>query len=284
MDTFVQLTDEEKRITFDEASARLGLPAASVEKDFWVCWTLKVLFGLDGIGDSLVFKGGTSLSKAYKLIERFSEDIDVVIDRERLGFGGDHSPEEGGTPTQTKKRLKALKKACHAFIWKELEPSLRQAISRAEVSEFELSADENDKDDYSILFAYPSVYPELVGGYLRRAVKIELGARSDTWPVNHCDITPYAADALTDYFHEPSCRVSTIAAERTCLDKMFLLHEENGKPAEKTKKERMSRHYYDLFKLIEAGVANRAIRDEALLERPPPKETLNAFPSYVWEG
>ncbi len=102
MNSFAQLSEEERRVAFDETAAALNLPAVSVEKDFWVCWALSVLFGLEGIGEHLVFKGGTSLSKAYKLVERFSEDIDIVIDRETLGFGGQDSPEAAPSKKQIK--------------------------------------------------------------------------------------------------------------------------------------------------------------------------------------
>jgi predicted nucleotidyltransferase component of viral defense system len=91
MDTFLQLPLKERRVYFEQAEAMRGLPAAALEKDFWVCWILRELFQLPGIGERLIFKGGTSLSKAWGLIERFSEDIDLVIDRESLGFGGENT-------------------------------------------------------------------------------------------------------------------------------------------------------------------------------------------------
>jgi predicted nucleotidyltransferase component of viral defense system len=92
------------------------LDPASVEKDFWVCWTLRELFSLPGIGAQLTFKGGTSLSKGWRLIERFSEDIDVVIDRAFLGFSGDLSPERAVTRKQQDQRLDALKAACSSAV------------------------------------------------------------------------------------------------------------------------------------------------------------------------
>ena len=87
MDDFVKLNPEERRIFFEGTSAPRNMQAQIVEKDFWVCWTLKELFRLPTIGEHLIFKGGTSLSKVFKIIERFSEDIDVSIDRTFLGFG-----------------------------------------------------------------------------------------------------------------------------------------------------------------------------------------------------
>jgi len=92
MDGFLNLSADDRRVAFHEAEARLRLRASSIEKDFWVCWTLRELFRLPQWGAHLTFKGGTSLSKAWQLIERFSEDIDVVIDRDFLGFGGEQDP------------------------------------------------------------------------------------------------------------------------------------------------------------------------------------------------
>lgn len=267
MNTLAMLSDEERRIVFDEASALLGLPAISVEKDFWVCWMLKTMFGLEGVGESLVFKGGTSLSKAYGLIQRFSEDIDIVVDREKLGFLDDRDPEAAPSRKQRRKRMGELREACGHFVKDTLAPTLEKAIAMNEVQNYELSFDDQDVDGQTLLFRYPSVYAVDVVQYLRRDVKIELGARSDTWPVNSKDITPYAAEVLPDSFHEPSCRVRTIAAERTFLDKVFLLHEENLRPSDRTKKERLSRHYYDLYSLLQAGIGKRALEEKGLIAR-----------------
>jgi hypothetical protein len=109
MEPFVTLTADARARLCDEAQARIGLPAASIEKDFWVCWTLRELFLEPEWGQHLVFKGGTSLSKAWKLIERFSEDIDIVIDRTFLGFGGAESPEPGTSRKMKERRLDGLK-------------------------------------------------------------------------------------------------------------------------------------------------------------------------------
>jgi predicted nucleotidyltransferase component of viral defense system len=92
MNTFLKLPADERRLAFQQVEAQMGLQAVSVEKDLWVCWTLQTLFAMPRIGDHLTFKGGTSLSKAWKFIQRFSEDIDLVVDKNVLGFGGDAAP------------------------------------------------------------------------------------------------------------------------------------------------------------------------------------------------
>src|SRR5579862_8501226 len=103
MNTFIKKSSEEKAQAFKEAEQPLGIPARIIEKDFWVCWTLKELFALPEHGTRLTFKGGTSLSKGWKLIARFSEDIDVVIDRDSLGFPGERL---------SRGQLEKLKEAC----------------------------------------------------------------------------------------------------------------------------------------------------------------------------
>src|SRR3989304_9563695 len=128
MDSFIKRTADEQRLYFEQAQSRLGLPPASIEKDFWVCWTLWKLFNLPEWGKNLVFKGGTSLSKGWDLIKRFSEDIDVVDNRDFLGFGGDKSPDKAPSEKQRKTRPRDLKKACHEHITSKLMPALERCF------------------------------------------------------------------------------------------------------------------------------------------------------------
>ena len=131
MDEFIRQPSEERRVYFEQTAARMRLSPQIVEKDFWVCWTLKELFGLPDIGGTLIFKGGTSLSKIYRMIERFSEDIDVSLDRGSLGFGGESDPEAGGSakdqykPDRDDRRhLRRLPTTMRA-IWSSTEPPVR---------------------------------------------------------------------------------------------------------------------------------------------------------------
>ncbi len=115
MTSLLKITDDRRKQIFEQTAARMNLAEIAVEKDFWVCWTLDKLFQLS-FGRHLTFKGGTSLSKVWKLIDRFSEDIDITIHREALGFGGDNAPHAAPTKNQRKKRLDALKAQCEQFI------------------------------------------------------------------------------------------------------------------------------------------------------------------------
>ncbi len=135
------------------------MEAVIVEKDFWVCWTLKELFRLPAIGEHLIFKGGTSLSKVFKVIERFSEDIDVSIDRAFLGFGGANEPEAGGSNKEKQRRIEALKAACQQKIANELLPALgsgHQGERCARRRQWSLRSDDEDPDQQTLLFDYPT--------------------------------------------------------------------------------------------------------------------------------
>src|SRR5690349_16210716 len=105
MDAYVRMRSEDRRLACLKVMEEKRLQAASVDKDFWVCWMLRELFGLRDIGDHVTFKGGTSLSKAWGLIERFSEDIDLVVDKEALGFADDASPEKAPRRKQRQRRI-----------------------------------------------------------------------------------------------------------------------------------------------------------------------------------
>lgn len=269
MDNFLKQSIEHRRLAFQQTAEALGISIQSVEKDFWVCWTLRELFALPELGEQLTFKGGTSLSKAWHLIHRFSEDIDLTIGREYLGFGGEQSPEEAPSNKQQSKRLKALKAASQQAIMERLLPALSARIGSAFPPDFKwtLAPDDTDADGQTLLFRYPVVVPIAISRYIRPEVKIEMGARSDTWPADSVVIRPFVAENFPQAMPSADCPVQVLAAERTFWEKAMLLHELRGRPAGKTIRPRMARHYYDLWCLIGAGVAARAMRDTDLYRR-----------------
>lgn len=258
---------ERRRRFCDEAQAKLSLRAASIEKDFWVCWTLREIFSLPGCGSHLTFKGGTSLSKAWKLIERFSEDIDVVLDRGFIGFGGDKSPEAAASNKQREKRLEALKLACQKRIRDSLKPELEERFQGVlpKGMQWSLVDDTDDADGQTLLFHFPSAYGDTA--YVRPVVKIELGARSDTEPCGLPQIQPYLKEAFPGMFGGGSFAIRTVEPERTFWEKAMLLHEETFRKSASGPKERLARHYYDVWCLITKGVAEKAITDLELFNR-----------------
>jgi hypothetical protein len=242
------------------------LSEVAVEKDYWVCWTLDKLFRLPKWGKHLTFKGGTSLSKGWKLIERFSEDIDIVINRGALGFDGENAPETAPSRKQTKKRLDGLRLACQECVEGAVLPALHAAISGEIPASpaWELINDPGDPDHQTLLFRYPTAFAE-GGTYLRRTVKIEMGARSDTEPSVPIEITPYISEVFPDLLPDAKVAVCAVVPKRTFWEKAMLLHEETFRPDDSARrKEYMARHYYDLYRLIEAGVGDEAAADLAL--------------------
>ncbi|MBE3112439.1 MAG: nucleotidyl transferase AbiEii/AbiGii toxin family protein [Acidobacteria bacterium] len=119
---FARLALEERIPYFQEVANRRGLTRLIVEKDFWVCFVLRLLFSTPVLADKFVFKGGTSLSKVFGIIKRFSEDIDLSVDPEWLGFGGDGRPDAAPSRSQFEKRLKKLNDACATAVEERVQP------------------------------------------------------------------------------------------------------------------------------------------------------------------
>ncbi len=281
MNSFLRLPADRRRLAFRQVDAEMGLQAFSVEKDFWVCWTLRELFALPGIGEHLTFKGGTSLSKAWKLIERFSEDIDLVVDKEVLGFGGDAGPDRVAGNKQRKTRIAALMTACRAWVQDSLQPSLAARIAATLGPDgWTLEVDPDMPDGQCLLFRYPSVFPPDAAGYVPPRVKIELGARSDDWPHQVKPVEPYVIALFPALDANASAAVRVLSAERTFWEKACLLHEETFRPAGKPRKLRMARHYYDLWCLLRGGIGESALADMALFARVA--EHRKIFFRHAW--
>lgn len=276
MDGVATLPAEERALLFTEAAARRGVLPVVIEKDFWVCWTLKRLFALPDIGSHLIFKGGTSLSKVFGVIERFSEDIDLSINRAYLGFGGEHEPERAGGKNKVQGRIEELVEASRAKVTGELLPALRDSFADVlgrgteDAGRTDWGIAQDEKEPQDLYFTYPRHVSSSVwegSDYLRPVVKIEMGARADHWPAGEYSITPYAAELFPDYFSEPSCLVKVLEGERTFWEKATILHTEYHRPEGKATAERVSRHYYDLHRLVAGGIAENALKRLDLLDR-----------------
>src|SRR6185503_21193932 len=249
MDSVLQLAPRQRSELFIAAAQKSGIDVAVMEKDFWVCWTLKELFSLPVIGQNLIFKGGTSLSKIFKVINRFSEDIDVSIERGFLGYGGTNEPEAGASNKEKQRRVEALMAACHYKIANELMPALNSTIHAKvpRTDQWSLRSDEADPDKQTLLFDYPSSLPPAESGYVRRSVKIEMGARSDHWPCEMKPVTPYVAEQFPQGFRQATCEVKVLSVARTFWEKATILHAEFHRPESKSTPVRLSRHYCDFY-------------------------------------
>jgi hypothetical protein len=240
-----------------------------MEKDFWVCWIIRRLFDPPLVED-MVFKGGTSLSKIYNAIERFSEDVDLSIPRAMLGFRGAHDLTPGISRTKRDLLLAEMRDACDRHVSGTLCESLTERIattlSSAPMSVWSL--DVADGDLSTLLFQYP---PALLaaaygaGGYIRPIIRLEFGGRNDVWPAEVHAIRPYCLEEFPTLSTNPSCDVNVLAAERTFWEKATLLHAEYHRPESSRRPDRVSRHYSDLARLTRSDIGKRAIEQLDLL-------------------
>jgi hypothetical protein len=240
MQQWLQLTDKEKIEVYTEIAARTGMTPQAVEKDWWVTTTLNLVFSTTP-AEHLVFKGGTSLSKAWDLIERFSEDIDLALDRKYLGFEGPM------TPTQVKK----LRKVSYKYISEVFYPELAKLFEQNGMPvELRLrQSKDSDQDPLIIEIYYPHVFE--YNQYIEPRVLVEIGSRSLREPFSHRSIASLVAKHFPELpFADTPFEIATVNPERTLLEKVFLLHEEFQKPTENIRVERLSRHLYDIDRLI----------------------------------
>lgn len=254
MDKIAGLPATQRNELFSETAARRGMTPAIVEKDFWVTWILDKLFAHPDLSRILMFKGGTSLSKVFGLIERFSEDIDLILDWNTL-TGED--PEASRSKTQQQKFNDQLNEQAQVFIAGELLQHLSASV--APVCRCTLDT----KDPHVLNLRYPAAFSD---EYLRPEIRLEIGPLASWLPFDEYIIRPYAAEAFPAIFNRSECRVKAIKAERTFWEKATILHQEAYRPEGKVQAPRYSRHYYDLAKMFRSSAKVAALEDISLLE------------------
>ncbi len=259
---WLKLTDTQRKQTIGVAEQASGIFAKAIEKDWWVTVVLRALFQ-SKYGDKMVFKGGTSLSKSWKLVSRFSEDIDIALDPSAFGIEYMKEP--------SKTFVTKLKKKGSLFTSNELKTELENQLAGLgmpagiiSIEAAPLKADMPDTDPQTLFVKYNSLYE--ANPYLADEVKVEVSARSALLPADKTSVQsilhefnpqPAYAETLFD--------TETAAPRKTFLEKFFLLHEEFGKPDKsKIRTERMSRHLYDLHKMIDSPFADEALDDTEL--------------------
>lgn len=282
MDSVAKISSRERAQLFETAEARHTprIAAPIIEKDFWVCWTLHRLFEVLQFHPQLIFKGGTSLSKVFNVIERFSEHVDLSLSRRDLGFATDRDPEQIGiTNKERRRRLDDLAAHCQQVVLSKLLPALRKDFATIlGTSGWTVALDVADPQ--TVVFSYPVSNLSGALAYVRPAIRLEMGARSDDWPAIDAELKPYAADDFPGMFVAPTCKVRTLAAERTFWEKATLLHAEYHLPSDKPSKERLSRHYYDLYCLCRHALGHQALKSGDLLKRVVKHKSL--FFAQAW--
>lgn len=252
MDRVARFSEQERRDLFSETAAQKGTTPAVVEKDFWVTWVLKQLFGDSQLSSLLMFKGGTSLSKVYGLIERFSEDIDLILDWRELS-------DEDPLAERSKSKQDRLNKAINEKALDYIENQLIESITRVLGGVCRCEA---DTDPFVIKVNYPAAFSDT---YLRPEVRLEIGPLASWLPYEQRTISCYAAETFPDLFEQPKCDVKVIKAERTFWEKATILHHEANRPEGNEQPPRYSRHYYDLAKMAQSAVKDAALADPSLL-------------------
>lgn len=274
MKNIASLSKNDRKALFRNTAGKLGLTEAVVEKDFWVSFALDYLFHRSPIKDSIVFKGGTSLSKGFGLISRFSEDIDITIDWRVLGYGK-REPLEERSKSKQKEFNEGVRTGLEDYLRNTLCPAIKEGISKEIGSEADIHVSEQDKDEGTIIFAYPKLF-EAAG--ILTEIRMEFGALSALSPSERKTIRPYVAEYYPNLFEQKDTDVRMISPIRTFWDKATILHQEANRPMDKRMPSRYSRHYYDLYCMAKTYVKDAALSNIALLEEVV-KMKMRFYPS-----
>ena len=253
--------EDERAELFAETAERKGLPEAIIEKDFWVCWMLKQLFAIEALSGRLLFKGGTSLSKIFHAINRFSEDIDLAVDYVALGFTGERDPRrEDISKTKRAAILAEMMIACQQYIGSEfleaLQTRCQEILGTADAWSLEVS----EQDPNMVRFRYPSAAPRALT-YVVPQVVLELGTHAEFVPRDRFTIRSFAAEEFPEVVADGDVAVVALLAKRTFWEKATILHAEYHRPSEKPLPDRYSRHYYDVAMLAQGPIRAEALAD-----------------------
>lgn len=256
-----KLPDKARSELFRNVADKMGLKDAIVEKDFWVCFTLDYLFHRCPYKDSITFKGGTSLSKAFHLISRFSEDIDLILDWRELGYAKEEPWEKRSNTKQDAFNKEANARA-EIFLADKFSPAIKAELSQELGIEANIYIDENDKQ--TIIFAYPRLFAD---ASTLQIIRLEIGALAAWTPSKMAKITPYAATYYPQIFAQKDTSVLTVMPERTFWEKATILHQEANRPSHLAMPQRYSRHYYDLYRMAQTPTKDAAFAQIDLLQK-----------------
>ena len=258
MNNYWNLGDNPKRIVLEQTATKVGLPVESVEKDLWVTAVLECVFSLP-YADKFVFKGGTSLSKVWNHIERFSEDIDLAIDRSQFGFEGD----------LTIRQIKKLRKKSSLFVKEQVATDLKKTLESSGLAKWcEVESEEDGEGDETypeprkIFVRYIPLIPITVG-YVKPVVMLEIGSRSLLEPFEYKSVDSLICRTTKIETSTRAVNIPTAVPEKTFLEKAFLLHELFSTDAG-ARVDRKSRHLYDLERMMDCDFAKSAITNDDL--------------------
>ncbi|MDP8204648.1 MAG: nucleotidyl transferase AbiEii/AbiGii toxin family protein [Candidatus Tenebribacter mawsonii] len=257
MHKIANLSDKERSELFSETASKMHTTNAIAEKDFWVVWVLDKLFSHEKLSNILMFKGGTSLSKIYGLIERFSEDIDLILDWDLLTKD---DPYAERSKTQQGKFNISINEKAKEYIKDELLPIVSEILKPRCKCKIEV-IEENDA--FIINVQYPTLFSDVA---ILPHILLEIGPLALWLPSDEFEITPFAAKEFPQLFEKPTCKVKAILAERTFWEKATILHQQANRAEDNPLPHRYSRHYYDLAMMANSEVKSSALADLELLK------------------
>jgi len=249
MDKIAKLPLKDRKYIFLQSAIEIENIPLITEKDFWVVWAMKHIFGLDNVSKHLIFRGGTSLSKAHSIIERFSEDVDLGIDYKYFGFIGSRDPNNASSKTQRIKLIKQFRRKVREYLETDFKEMLTQSFGEV-INDENWSLDcEQDGRIIQFYFNYPRSLSEenYYSDYIRPTVKIEIDPRASLDPFGTKSISPIVAKYFSEHFETPNFQVNTLNAERTFWEKVAMLH--RVFIAREKLPPRFSRHCYDVVEL-----------------------------------
>lgn len=268
--SFVALPAERRSLAFAQTAARMAASSVMVEKDFWVCWLLGLLFVDPELAPHLLFKGGTSLSKVYGVIDRFSEDIDLSMSP--LFIGANEAAFDA-TPSRTRRDalLASMQAACgertRALLMPRLEAAITEHLGKRKGRKPWLRYEDDPAARSPVVhFEYPT--SEAGGlGYLTREVKLELGSLTDQRPTETHEVRAWVVDDFPAAFGDWQCTVTALELPRTFWEKATILHAEHHRPEDQPTPDRYARHYADMGRLLQHGDASAMLSDHGLCAR-----------------
>ncbi|MES2356061.1 MAG: nucleotidyl transferase AbiEii/AbiGii toxin family protein [Pseudomonadota bacterium] len=267
---FLSMTPQRRALTFEQAAIRRAVDSVIIEKDFWVCWLLGMLFSQHTLAPHVVFKGGTSLSKVFGVIDRFSEDVDLSVSPAFVGVNVE-AFEALNSRTQRDAAMAEMQRLCSIqardTIAPALEAAIRAALGASASSGTWLSYEQDAQAQSPILyFHYPTTKTTGLA-YVRRTVKLELGSLTDQQPVGQHSIRPWVAEEFPAAFIDWQCEVTALELSRSFWEKATILHAEYHRPENQPMPDRYARHYSDLACLLKHANATTFIADKALCQR-----------------
>ena len=258
MYNLVNLPKNELSIIIGKASEAKNLSPAIIEKDLLVCVVLNYLFTEYPWKENLAFKGGTSLSKAFNLIERFSEDIDLILDWRVIGYQT-KEPLAERSNTKQDKINKEFDVKTEEFLKSTFIPKLKEDLKNLVSRNLDISY-----EDEAVIIGYGNDYAD---ESILRVVRLEIGAKAAWTPTETVIIRPYIAEVYPEQFGDASVSVRNTTPERTFWEKATILHHEANRPDDLPVPPRFSRHYYDVYRMAKLGVLDKALGQSDLLEQ-----------------